>query len=549
MKQFIAIFTLIIVPIRIVFAQTTDIWEKKAESLSNLAEFYYVAHNYDKAIENEQLSLNIKDSIHGKNSLQYALSALNIAKYYYTRGNANISSSSLSNPEDLKNATSYLIIAKNTIKETLLRGFYDMDSQSKYKIWQSINNLYDNTFPSYVARNQNDSTISELYNSIIFSKGITWRNKSTKTWKDIQYSLQDREIAIEFISPVTPEGDNVIFYALTIKKEYKVPQMTKLFDIRQIQDSFKNSATIKEKNIKVGELIWKALGKELNGVKNVYFSPTHFLHNIAIEYLPTDNGYYCDTINFYRLSSTIELTKPRIERIYKNAVLYGGLEYEHPSNYEDIKRRERSGFEPLYNTIIEISKIKHILENTGVKCISYSGIDGDESSFLNLSKQEIDILHLATHGMWIKMDIPIDGDKALSGSFLALSKVNNHIEKENNDGRITALEISNLNLSHIDLTVLSACESGLGEFGFDDGLLGLQRGLKIAGIKTILMSLDKVDDEATSILMVDFYKNLMSGKTKHQSLKDAQKHLRSIENGKFDDQKYWASFIMLDGLE
>jgi CHAT domain-containing protein len=548
MKQFIAIFTLIIVPIHIVFAQTTDIWEKKAESLSNLAEFYYVAHNYDKAIENEQLSLNIKDSIHGKNSLQYALSALNIAKYYYTRGNANISSSSLSNPEDLKNATSYLIIAKNTIKETLLRGFYDMDSQSKYKIWQSINNLYDNTFPSYVARNQNDSTISELYNSTIFSKGITWRNKSTKTWKDIQYSLQDREIAIEFISPVTPEGDNVIFYALTIKKEYKVPQMTKLFDIRQIQDSFKNSATIKEKNIKVGELIWKALGKELNGVKNVYFSPTHILHNIAIEYLPTDNGYYCDTINFYRLSSTIELTKPRIERIYKNAVLYGGLEYEHPSNYEDKKRRERSGFEPLYNTIIEISKISNILGNTGVKCISYSGIDGDESSFLNLSKQEIDILHLATHGMWIKTDIPLDGDKALSGSFLALSKVNNHIEKENNDGRITALEISNLNLSHIDLTVLSACESGLGEFGFDDGLLGLQRGFKIAGIKTILMSLDKVDDEATSILMVEFYKNLMSGKTKHQSLKNAQKHLRSIENGKFDAPKYWASFIMLDGL-
>ena len=242
------------------------------------------------------------------------------------------------------------------------------------------------------------------------------------------------------------------------------------------------------------------------------------------------------------------MTKPRIEKIYKNAVLYGGLEYEHPSNYEDIKRRERSGFEPLYNTIIEISKIKHILENTGVKCISYSGIDGDESSFLNLSKQEIDILHLATHGMWIKMDIPIDGDKALSGSFLALSKANNHFENENNDGRITALEISNLDLSHIDLTILSACESGLGEYGFDDGILGLQRGLKIAGVNTILMSLDKVDDEATRILMVEFYRNLMNGLSKRQSLQEAQQYLRKVENGKYDDPKYWASFIMLDGV-
>ncbi len=98
------------------------------------------------------------------------------------------------------------------------------------------------------------------------------------------------------------------------------------------------------------------------------------------------------------------------------------------------------------------------------------------------------------------------------------------------------------------MAVLSACESALGEYGFDDGLLGLQRGLKIAGANTILMSLDKVDDEATKILMVEFYKNLMNGKTKHQSLRDAQKHLRQVENGKYNDPKYWASFIMLDGL-
>jgi CHAT domain-containing protein len=62
------------------------------------------------------------------------------------------------------------------------------------------------------------------------------------------------------------------------------------------------------------------------------------------------------------------------------------------------------------------------------------------------------------------------------------------------------------------------------------------------------MSLDKVDDEATRILMVELYKNLMSGHSKHQSLKNAQKHLRSVENGKYDNPKYWASFIMLDGL-
>ena len=121
------------------------------------------------------------------------------------------------------------------------------------------------------------------------------------------------------------------------------------------------------------------------------------------------------------------------------------------------------------------------------------------------------------------------------------------IEPGMNDGILTALEISQLDLSKLDLVVLSACETGLGDLD-NGGVYGLQRGFKKAGANTILMSLDKVDDEATKILMVEFYKNLMSGKSKHQSLKDAQKHLRQVENGKYDKPEYWASFIMLDGL-
>ena len=105
-----------------------------------------------------------------------------------------------------------------------------------------------------------------------------------------------------------------------------------------------------------------------------------------------------------------------------------------------------------------------------------------------------------------------------------------------------------LDLRGLDLVVLSACQTGLGDIISGEGVFGLQRGFKKAGAKTILMSLDKVDDEATRILMVEFYKNLMSGKTKHQSLRDAQQYLRKVDNGKYDDPKYWASFIMLDGL-
>ena len=63
------------------------------------------------------------------------------------------------------------------------------------------------------------------------------------------------------------------------------------------------------------------------------------------------------------------------------------------------------------------------------------------------------------------------------------------------------------------------------------------------------MSLDKVDDEATSILMTEFYNNLMNGKSKIESLKKAQDYIRTIDNGKYDKPEYWASFILLDGLD
>ena len=104
-----------------------------------------------------------------------------------------------------------------------------------------------------------------------------------------------------------------------------------------------------------------------------------------------------------------------------------------------------------------------------------------------------------------------------------------------------------MDLRTVDLVVLSACQSGLGDLT-NEGVYGLQRGFKKAGVNTLLMSLNKVDDEATMILMVQFYKNLMSGKSKYQSLREAQMYLRTIENGKYAHPKYWASFIMLDGL-
>ena len=92
------------------------------------------------------------------------------------------------------------------------------------------------------------------------------------------------------------------------------------------------------------------------------------------------------------------------------------------------------------------------------------------------------------------------------------------------------------------MVVLSACETGLGENVASEGIFGLQRAFKLAGVQTIIMSLWKVPDVETSKLMVLFYNNWLGGMNKHEAFLAAQ---REIKNS-YSNPYYWAGFIMLD---
>lgn len=541
-----------------IYGQESDISIERALSLSKMADFYYIAHNYEKAIDIERNALEMKSIIYGKNSLEYATSAFNLAKYYYNRGIENESYPNNS-MTDFYHATEFVKKSIDIIKDSVISELKNLDYSSRYQFWQNVNTIFDNTYPSYVAKTPNDTTLSDLYNMVLFTKGISWRKDFERNiicWKDIQNAVGENDIAIEFISPVVPTNDNLVFYALTIKKSANGPKMIELFDIQQLKDTLLTCNTKAEKEQKIGRMVWLPLYEELTGIKNVYFSATHILNNLPIEYMPiNDKECYNDKYCMYRLSSTQELTKPQTQILYNNAVLYGGLQYE-PIDVMLGNELKRSGFEPLPYSGEEVIEIAKILEDNKVVCKLYTGENGTKLSFKSLSGGVIDILHLSTHGMYIvnnNVGEYHDGDNALMNSLLVFSGANTHsiVSKGSgqDDGIITASDILQMDLGNIELVSLSACESAMGEYGIDDSILGLQRGFKIAGANTILMSIEKVDDEATKILMVEFYRNLMNGKTKYQSLKDAQKHLRQVENGKYDQPEYWASFILLDGID
>lgn len=138
-------------------------------------------------------------------------------------------------------------------------------------------------------------------------------------------------------------------------------------------------------------------------------------------------------------------------------------------------------------------------------------------------------------------------DKSLFNSGLVLAGVNKSLSNINpyDDGILTAFEISELDLNKINMVILSACETALGNISGDQ-IFGLQRGFKRAGVQSLLMSLWEVDDEATQILMTEFYKNYLCGMSKQKSLNEAQKAVR--ETPGFEDPEYWAAFILLDAL-
>ena len=158
--------------------------------------------------------------------------------------------------------------------------------------------------------------------------------------------------------------------------------------------------------------------------------------------------------------------------------------------------------------------------------------DPDERQIRVLLKQNLK--HFDLNGT-------IDFDK-LSVAQISINENGNN-PYENEDGILTALEISNLNLSNTDLVVLSACETGLGDIDGSEGVYGLQRAFKMAGVDLIMMSLWEVPDKETSEFMTIFYTNWLNGEDVRTAFRNTQ--LKMSTKYKANPEK-WAAFVLFE---
>jgi MYXO-CTERM domain-containing protein len=216
----------------------------------------------------------------------------------------------------------------------------------------------------------------------------------------------------------------------------------------------------------------------------------------------------------------------------------------------------RAKFSALPGTQGEADAIHKIIP----KAAMYTAAAATEATLKQVHGPEF--LHIATHGFFLantskdqrgsralvlEKDVPaaerptfrIKDPLLRSGLALAGANVK---RGGDDDGILTALEASGLDLHGTKMVVLSACETGIGELSYGEGVFGLRRALVIAGSETQVMSLWKVDDDATRQLMSSYYEELMKGAGRSEAMRDVQ--LAMMKNKDTAHPFYWASFIV-----
>ena len=199
----------------------------------------------------------------------------------------------------------------------------------------------------------------------------------------------------------------------------------------------------------------------------------------------------------------------------------------------------------LPNSLSEVSQIAGLLLEKDNRVKVISGSSATERSFTGRSGKRDYILHVSTHGFFHDSGCftnPMQNSGLLfadSQRYWATDSLVSSISDV--DGILRADEIARLDLNGCRLVVLSACQTGLGEYN-SEGVYGLQRAFKSAGARSILMSLWSVDDSATRELMVAFYNGLIDGRNPDDALAAAQNLLR--RKGYSPDK--WAAFVILN---
>lgn len=395
------------------------------------------------------------------------------------------------------------------------------------------------------------------------------------TYDRLQGMLKDNEVVIDFVDHQSEKYGRK-YIAFVYRSGWKAPLIVSVCNQKEL-DQFNLSGSRpdviygRKNSAQLMNLIWKPFEKYVDKGDVVYLIPSGDMHLLSWDSFQLRNGSLLGSkYDFVRLSSAREIISGLSSDFdVDKAVLYGGLQYDmteddrvaQANKYKRswrhlVSRGGRSavdGFKVLPMSRKEVTSIAELLKGKGVETKCYFDLEGTEESFVGMESPSPDIIHVATHGFYYTPEDAaevsgLSGYKdamRLSGLVMAGGNaewLGEKIPQNTLGGILTADDIALCDLSGTDLVVLTACDTGKGRVT-SEGVYGLQRAFKKAGVQTLIMCLWKADDKASADFMNYFYAALTTnGWNKRKAFISAKDQMRE----KYRSPYYWAGFFMLD---
>ncbi|MBX2967572.1 MAG: CHAT domain-containing protein [Cyclobacteriaceae bacterium] len=544
---------------------------------SKLSKVYYMKKDFKRAKQNIEGALNnyekfIKDFFP-------ALSEREKAKYWNTiKGDFEFYNTlAFTNINDFNNVYNYQLLTKALllsssikIRERIMNST-DEELKKTYQDWvekKELLTLAMSLSPEQLLENEIEPALltaeieriekylsqkSELFGQSFDAKRITF--------EDVKKSLKPNEVAIEMIRFRVFNHvltDSIVYAAMYVRNDSKKPEVILLTNGKNMEGRnlryYRNAIQGKIHDEVSYTVYWGLIQKGLGQVSTIYLSADGVYNQINLEAIPTPDGkYIMDNSNIVLVSNTKDLY---LNRVKSRAVPDNSASmFGNPTFY---LQASKGPITQLPGTEREVNQLQALLKQKGWKTEEYLETSATEERIKELNSPKI--FHVATHGFYkstddLRPEDEMEGNELaltqnpllrngllLKGAGDLLNKTDYNYNMEN--GILTAYEAMNLNLDRTDLVVLSACETGLGELQAGEGVFGLQRAFLVAGAKVLIMSMFKVDDEATQKLMLKFYQKWLSTNNMRQSFIEAKKEIRN----EYPDPIHWGAFMMI-GLE
>lgn len=453
--------------------------------------------------------------------------------------------------------------AKILDETSRLKILIDRNPDSHVKIefenWKTLKNEYARMISTGGVKpdriSEVELKINQVERSLNESVSLSYQIGHLYTPFEVSRVLSENEAAIEIIrvESMAKSKDIAGYLILTLKRNDSIPIHSWMNNAKMLEGSafsfYSNTKRFLLDDTVSFKHYFKSITNLTKGKDKIYISPDGIYSLINLSILQNNEQYVSDTYKIINVSNTKNIKKAQPLKAITTASLFGRPQYDHDIPVPELKEYKkdtvknraiinlRGEISDLPGTELEVIAISDMLRKSGIDVKMFLHEGASESTLKEITST--DILHIATHGFFNSKGKYEFNPLFQSG--ILMSGIKGSRAHDFEDGILTAYEASLLNLSNTKLVVLSACETGLGEIRSGEGVYGLQRSFEAAGVTNILISLWKVDDDATMLLMKSFYEALVKSKNVGNSFDEAQIKLRA----KYKHPYYWGAFKLI----